>query len=294
VSVGLTGNAALSALPVQELTSQISDSLLGGLPPLVGVFPVPPAVVVDQLGTLLQQAVSNNGVKLLTVTGGDATATASGTATTADAATTAGGITVKVLDRSALSLAPILTIEVGTSTTSVTRTRGTGATTADASAIPVRITVAPDVAALLQLPQSSFDAPQGKRVDLPLPTPLTSSITVSGGRTTDVAGGMKAEAGSVALDLLQGLNGGIQVGLSSGSSTVTGSVPAAAPAPAAPAPPAPAPAAPARPGVAMTSLPRTGIEQGTLTTWTLLLLAAALGSGALVLVSARRSRSARV
>lgn len=288
LTISLSGDPALSAIPIQTITTALTDTLLGGLPPLTGVFPVPTDVIVDQLGQLLNNAITGNGVKLLTIEGGATAASSSADGASVDASTTSNGATIKLLDRTGLGLAPILTIEVGTSTTNVSRNRASGETTASETAIPVKVTVAPDVAALLQLPQSSFAAPEGQQIDLPLPAPLTSSIKLSGGSTSDIKNGKRAESGSLDLNLLQGLNGGIQVGLSTGSSAVAGTVGATVKtetttAPTTVAAPAPAP----------TSLPRTGVEEHSLLMIALLLALAASGTGALVWSSGRRSRIAK-
>lgn len=290
IDISLSGNAALSAIPTSTLTTQLTDTLIGALPPLTGVFPVPTSVVVDQLGQLLNNAITGNGVKLLTVEGGSAAATTSSDGDSVDAATTSAGATIKLLDRSGLGLAPILTITVGQSTTSVSRVRATGATTATETAIPVTVAVAPDVAFLLKLPQSTFEAPEGKQIDLPLPAPLTSSIKLSGGSTGDITNGKQAQSGSLEIDLLQGLMGGIDIGLSTGSSAVAGTVATKVADKAAPTPAPTVP--PSTPAVAPTSLPRTGVEENDLLLMALVLALAAIGTGALVWTASRRSRAA--
>lgn len=286
----LAGTPELAALPITDL----SEALLGGLAPLFGFFPVPGDVVVDQLNTLLEQAITGDGVKVLTVEGGESEARSASTAESVTSTSKANGATIKVIDRSLLGLQPILTIEIGESTTEVVRNRATGETTAAQTAVPVRLTVAPDVAFLLGLPESTFEVPSGQQVDLPLPAPLTSSIKVSGGSTSEIENGMKAESATIELDLLSGINGGIQLGVSAGSSAVAGTV---APAPAPTTVPttvqerqvdnAPPARTPAR-----TTLPRTGAEQSDLNRTALLLALAATGVGGLVLTASRRSRRA--
>jgi hypothetical protein len=285
LEISLSGDPALSAIPIDTLTSQITTTLIGALPPLVGVFPIPPQVIVDQLSQLLNKAITDNGVKLLTIEGGNADASTSADGDSVDATTKADGATIKLLDRSGIGQQPILKVEIGESTTTVSRNRNTGVTTAGETAIPVRVTIAPDVAALLQLPQSSFEAPEGQKVDLPLPAPLTSSITLSGGSTSDIKDGKSAQSGSVDLNLLSGVNGGIQVGLSTGSSAVAGTAaPAVHDTVVTTAPPVAA---------APTTLPRTGVEERNLWNVAIILGLGALGLGALVVSAARRSRIAK-
>jgi len=286
----------LDNLPIATIT----DTLIGGLGPLLdplgAALPVPTKVVVDQVTDLLQKALTGDGVSLLTIDAGDAESHTSTDASTVKASTLSTGATIKVIDRggSTFGTQPILTIVAGESTTNVTRNRATGETTAAETAVPLRVTVADDIALLLQLPQKSFEVPQGTTVDLPLPAPLTSSITLSAGKTSQLANGAKAESATVQLNLLGGVNGGVQVGLSSGSSSVLGEV-AAAPTPTTAPPttaaPAPAPTASTPGAPARTSLPRTGTEEQPLREIALVLALSAAGVGGLVVRSSRRSRA---
>lgn len=299
LTLALSGDEILApvvdALPLDEVTG----ALLGGLGPLLGVVtPIPPELIADQLSDLLGDTLVGD-VTLLSVEAGDAEARTSSDADSVDASTLSTGATIKLLDRGPTLGGPILTVEVGESTTSVSRDRASGDTTAEFSAIPVRITVAPDVALLLQLPESTFEAPQGSQVDLPLPAPLNSSIILSGGSTEELADGARAEAATVQINLLGGINGGIQLGLSSGSASVVGNVAEVAPPTPTTAPAGPAPAAPAAPSgnaptPARTSLPRTGAEEQPMQLIALVLALSAAGIGGLVVRSNRRSRLDKV
>jgi hypothetical protein len=274
------GTPQLAALPIGAVTGQ----LVGALQPILGQIPVPAAPVVDQITTLLQDALAGNGVTILRVKAGDSAATSGATDHDVTAGHQATGVTVTVLERDGLNLPPVLTIEAGETTTKVTRDRTTGAVTAEQTAVPARVTVASDIATLLQLPQNSFEVPPGQAIDLPLPPPLQSSITVSAGKTTKGDGTATAESAAVDLNLLQGLpQGGVQLALSAGSAAVAGDIPAVSPTSVAAPPPA----------VAPESLPRTGVEQGRLTLLALSLALAAVGIGALVVRSGRRSRLSR-
>lgn len=295
--LALSGDQILApvvdALPLDEVTG----TLLGGLGPLLGVLtPVPPELIADQLADLLGDTLVGD-VELLSVSAGDAEAHTSADADSVDASTLSTGATIELLDRGSLLGGPILTIEVGESTTTVSRDRASGETTAEYSAIPVRVTVAPDLALLLSLPESTFEVPQGTQVDLPLPAPLTSSIILSGGSTEEIEGGALAEAATVQINLLGGVNGGVQLGLSSGSASVVGQAAAVEPptpttAPAAPNPTAPAPGA-RTPAPARTSLPRTGAEEQPMQLIALVLAVSAAGIGGLVVRSSRRSRTSK-
>ncbi|HEX2574889.1 MAG TPA: hypothetical protein VHK88_00980 [Aquihabitans sp.] len=293
LALSLGGDEVLEPVVAQLPLDEVTGTLLTGLGPLLGqVTPVPPELIADQLSELLGEVLLGE-VALLTIEAGEAQSRTSSDADSVDAATAATGATIALLDRGAPA-GPILTIEVGESTTSVSRDRASGETAAEFSAIPVTVTVAADVAALLQLPQRTFSVPEGQQVALPLPAPLTSSITLSSGATSEIEGGATAQAAAVDIQLLTGVNGGVRLGLSAGSSSVVGALPVA-PAPTAPPttpPPAPAPA-PTPVAPARTSLPRTGAEEQPLQAVALVLLLSAAGIGALVLRSSRRSRSAR-
>lgn len=216
------GTPAIAALPVGAVTGP----LVGGLAPILGQIPVPAQPVVDQITTLLTDALSGNGVTILRVKAGESASVSGATAADVDAGHEATGVTVTVLERDGLGLEPVLTIEAGESTTHVSRNRTTGAATAEQTTAPARVTVASDIATLLQLPQNSFEVPPGQAIDLPLPPPLQSSITVSGGTTEKVDGGATASSGTVDLNLAQGLpNGGVQLALSAGSAAVAGATP---------------------------------------------------------------------
>lgn len=287
----------LDQLPIPVITEALLSGL-GGL--LDTVLPVPTEEVVDELNTLLNDALTGNGVSLLTVDAGGSESRSTSTADAVSASSVAKGAVIKVVDRggSTFGLQPVLTIEAGTSTTKVTRDRSSGETTAEETAVPLRITVADDIAFLLQLPENTIEVPEGQQVDLPLPAPLTSSIKLSGGSTKELGDGASAESGTVELNLLQGVNGGVRVALSTGSASVVGTK-----APTGPTTPPQGPTTTvARPGgppaatpppAPRTTLPRTGINDDRRQELMIGLLLSAGALGALVVRSSRRSRSAR-
>lgn len=207
-ATNLLNDTPLSQIPVQQTV----DQLLGGLAP---VFEV-----VNQLGLDAESLVSEllagitQGGNVLSVELGPATATAGAV----DAATLAEGLAqgavIKVIDRALLGLPPVLTIEVAASGARAEANRATGAVVPVVDPSLVRITVAPDIAALLGLPGELEVAP-GQELCLPLPAPLESCITVAAGRVLDTAdGGKRAESEGVGLRLLTGLpDGGIVLNL---------------------------------------------------------------------------------
>lgn len=304
VSLSLSGDPLLQpvvdALPLDDVTT----TLLEGLAPLLGlVTPVPADVLADQLTDLLGDTLIGD-VTLLQVEAGDAEARTSADADSVDATTTSTGATITLLDRGPTLGGPILTIEVGESTTSVSRDRASGETTTEYSAIPVRVSIAPEIAALLMLPQSSFEVPEGQALDLPLPAPLTSSILISGGTDEEIEDGARSTAATLQIDLLTGLNGGVQLGLSNGTASVAGiTQDAPTPPTTTPGGPTPVPGDPSdplAPGLGSsgaprrTALPRTGAEEQPMQLTALVLALGAAGIGSLVVRSTRRSRAARV
>ncbi len=279
--------------PLAPVTETVVQQLLDALEPILGQLPAPLPVVVDGLTDTLQEALTGDDA-LVRVRAGTSSATSSADAETASAAHKATGITITVIERESLGLSPVLTIEVGESSTAVTQNRATGEESADATAAPVKITVAPEIAAILMLPDNGvFTVPEGQTIDLPLPAPLTSSVTVASGSTGKQGEALVAEAGAVDLRLLTGLQGGIVISASRGSSSVESAAPAqqAPPTTATPtAAPAPAPAPPG-PAPAPRNLPRTGEEERTLQLIALVLILSAAGITGLVIRSGRRSAS---
>lgn len=294
LTVGLGGDPLLQpildALPI----STITETLLGGLGGLLDtILPVPTDLVVDQVNELLNDALTGDGVTLLKIEAGGADAHTSSTADTVTATSTAKGVVIKVIDRGGTTFGtqPILTIEVGDSSTSVVRDLASGETTAESSGLVANVRVASDIAMILQLPEDEISVPLGQVIDLPLPSPLDSSIVLTDGVTREVEGGVVAESAVLDVHLLKGLNGGVRLAVGSGSTSVVGTVAEEAPAPEAPAPApeAPKPAAPTAP--VRTTLPRTGIEDSNRHHLTLVLALLGLSAGATVVVAGRRARS---
>jgi LPXTG-motif cell wall-anchored protein len=264
----LLNDTPLSAIPVQETV----DQLLGGLAP---VFEV-----VEQLGLDAESLVSElltgitEGGEVLSIELGPGVTSASGGDASTLAEGLAQGAVIKVVDRALLNLPPVLTIEVGASGSRVEADRATGEAVPVVDPALVRVTVAPDIAALLGIPGELEVAP-GQDLCLPLPAPLESCITVAGGRVLDTPdGGKRAESEGVGLRLLTGLpGGGIVLNLAASSAEAAAVVPEL-------------PRHDATPAPAQPTLARTGIEDST----PLALALGAAGAAGLALVAATRRR----
>jgi hypothetical protein len=164
----------------------------------------------------------------------DTTATdATETATAA-----AQGAVIKVLPRDSLGLDPVVTINVGAATNTLTIDRHAGTAAVHYDPAIVRVTLAPDIAATL--PNSvpnPIEVVPGQSMCLGLPAPLDSCITVAGGTSGAENGVTHAEATAVSLHLLTGVQDGIRLDLAKTSVQGVGVLDVARDAP--PAAPAP-------------------------------------------------------
>jgi hypothetical protein len=269
-ATSLLETTPLAELPVQETVDQV----LGGLAP---VFEV-----VNQLGLDAESLVGDlldgitQGGDLVRVQLGPSSSSTVNETAAAVAAGRAQGAVITVIDRSLLSLPPVLTIEVGAAAADARTDRSTGAAEATITPALVRVTIAQDIATALGLPTNVIEVAPGVTQCLGLPAPLDSCITVAGGRVVDTAdGGKRAESEGVGLQLLTGLpGGGVVLGLAA-TSAEAAAVPAELTRQEGPAPVAAPPA-----------LARTGLES-------MLPAALALGSAGtagLALVGASRRR----
>lgn len=272
-SLAVSGTELLNDTPLAEVPVQGTvDQLLAGLAP---VFDGLEQLGLDA-GSLVSELVNGitQGGNLVAVDLGPSGATASATDAATTSAGTAQGAVIRVIDRSLVSLPPVLTIEVGAAAASASADRATGAATAVIEPALVRVTVAPDIAAALGLPADPIAVAPGQDLCLPLPDPLASCITVAGGRTLDLEGGGKrAESEGVSLRLVTGLEGGIVLNLAATAAEAAAAAPVVAPV--------------ETPRQAPEALPRTGVELP-------LPLAAALGAvgiSGLALVGASRRRT---
>lgn len=228
-------------IPLGEVTDQVVGPILD----LLGAAPVP-LEELDQLELLLGLALDGT-LPLITITSGvtDATSTASATAASATASTEA--TTIQILGGIAA------TITIGRSV--ATATYEGGQLDAEHVVAPVTITPGAALVEALGLPAAPIPVLPGQTVDLPLPDPLTSRITVADGEDALDATTARSTASNIRLDLGTGLPGGGIV-LAAADAAAGVERPATAPVPATvPAdPPTVSPATtPAR-----QALPRTG------------------------------------
>jgi hypothetical protein len=240
---GFEATVDMGSSPIElgDITDQIVDPILE----LLGSAPVP-AEDLDQLKLLLDLALDGT-IPILTISSGptEATSTASGTA--ASATSSADGATIEILAGIAA------TISIGRSV--ATATYEGGELTAEHVTAPVTITPGAALVEALGLPATPIPVPPGQTVELPLPDPLTSSITVADGEDEIGETTARSSAANFRLDLATGLPGGGVV-LAAADAAAAVERPADEPVPAAvPAdPPTVSPAsAPAR-----QALPRTG------------------------------------
>jgi hypothetical protein len=138
-------------------------------------------------------------------------------ANTAVGTATAQGTVIDLLPRTP-ALGPIAKIEVGAATNTISVDTTTGAATVNYEPALVKVTLAGDIAQALQLGGQSVPNPitisPGQSSCIPLPAPLTSCITVAGGSQSKLPDGTThAEAAAVSLQLLQGVQGGINLSL---------------------------------------------------------------------------------
>jgi hypothetical protein len=201
-SVLTTVNSALTGLGLGSVGTTLSN-LLGGL----GVSETQP---VSSLITALEKATD-----LATIHVGDSSAGVTTSSGTVIATSSAQAATIDVLPGILVGGGPLLSITVGTATTTSTYNRGTGVSSAAFS--PAILTVS-----LLGI---NIPVGLGAPVNLLAGTPLASSISLGAGSTTKNAdGSVTATADGVGLDLLQGINGGIQLDLAHAASGVGGTV----------------------------------------------------------------------
>ena len=217
----LLNDTPLSAIPVQGTV----DQLLEGLAP---VFDGVSQLGLDA-GSLVSQLLNGitQGGDVVVVELGPSNATAGATDPSTTASADARGAVIRVIDRTLLQLPPVLTIEVGVAAATATADRATGTATAEITPALVRVTVAPDIATVLGLPQNVIEVAPGVDQCIPLPAPLESCITAAGGRVVDTEdGGKRAESEGVSLRLLTGLEGGITLNLAATSAEAAAAAPA--------------------------------------------------------------------
>jgi len=183
-----------SPIELGEVTDAVVDPILE----LLGAAPVP-VEDLDQLKLLLDLALDGT-LPVLTIqsAGSDATSTASGSA--ASATSSADGLVVQILG------GIVGTITIGRSV--ATATYEGGELTAEHVTAPVSIEPGAALVEALGLPATPIPVPPGQVVELPLPDPLTSKITVAGGEDEVSGTTARSSAANIRLDLATGLPGG--------------------------------------------------------------------------------------
>lgn len=197
IDAGSSADLEELGLPIDELDESLIDPLLE----LIGEVPLPGELA--QIDILLDTLL-DNPLTLATIQAGATEATSTASASTASATATSEGLRIDLLDSSVLG--PLATIVVGQST--ATATFEGGAATAAHVVAPVTVELGIALATALGTSEIEIPVPEGQVIDLPLPPPLQSRITVSGG--TDTRDGVNASstADAVRLDLFTGLTGG--------------------------------------------------------------------------------------
>jgi len=160
-------------------------------------------------------AITEDG-DLVRIALGPSKSTSSADAATETATGTAQGAVIEVLPRDSLNLQPVLTIEVGAATNTITIDRNTAQATVNYLPSLVKITIADDIATALSLTdeQKTVSVSPGASQTKLLPAPLTSCIGVASGTQGVTDDGVThAEASGVSLQLLQGVQNGITLNL---------------------------------------------------------------------------------
>ncbi len=235
-------NLGASPIDLGEITDSVVDPILE----LLGSAPLP-ADDLDQLEILLDLALDGT-VPVLRIASGSTDATSTASATAASATSSAEGATIEILGGIAA------TINIGRSV--ATATYEGDELTAEHVVAPVTITPGAALVQALGLPATPIPVPPGQTVDLPLPDPLTSRITVADGEDAISDTTATSTAANVRLDLGTGLpDGGVVFAVADAAAAVER--PAAQPAPT-PPPADPPVVSPASTPPARQALPRTG------------------------------------
>ena len=211
--IDVNGNAVLGQV-TGPLNQPIGD-LLNGLKPVFDAVKDGSGVDTDSLLNEIISAITEDG-DLIRITLGPSKSTSGADASIETAAASAQGAVIEVLPRDLLQLDPVLKIEVGAASNTITVDRNTGKATVAFLPSLVRVTIATDIAKALGLAEGAnvVDVPVNVVPTCFLPAPLESCITVASGTTsTDDQGVTHAEAAGVSLHLLSGVQDGIRLDL---------------------------------------------------------------------------------
>lgn len=215
-SIDVNALDVLKQLPLSDITTQVQP-LLDGLKQVFDQLDTTGIDANTLISTLLQALNQSGDIVRVTLGPTSASATGEGgSPSVASALASAQGTVVELLPRDLLNLAPVVKIEVGAASNSISVNRDNGEATVQFDPALVKITLAPDIAAALpdQFPNPISLAP-GQNICLPLPPPLQSCIIVGAGSQTKLDDGTThAEAAGVSLQLATGLpGGGVQLSL---------------------------------------------------------------------------------
>jgi hypothetical protein len=224
-NVALSGDTVLSALPVTQPLQDGVTTIFDGLQP---VFALDPAL--EQVGTTVQDLLTDviTTETLSIRAGGPSTASVTTEGETVTATSGTSGVIIDLLPTGAVGDLPVATIEVGAATATVSHNRNGGEGTPSFQAAIVKVTIAQEILdalpaeliGALPFQENTLSLTVTDTTCLPLPEPLTSCITVGGGNVTENEdGSVTAMAAGVSLDLLKGLNGGVQVELAAARAT---------------------------------------------------------------------------
>ncbi len=216
-----TANASVANLDVDanQVLGQVSSQLNGPIGQLLnGLQPVFSALQQQGIDgqTLLNQIISAiTGGDLIRVTLGPSQSTSSATDTLETATASAQGAVIDVLPRDELQLDPVIKIEVGAATNTISIDRNTAKATVNYAPSLVKVTLAQDIATALNLTdeQRVVQVVPGVNQCF-LPAPLTSCISIAAGtQSTDADGVTHASASGVSVQLLTGVQGGVTLNL---------------------------------------------------------------------------------
>lgn len=226
-NVGLAADNVLVALPVTEPLQEGVGSIFDGLQPIFDLDPNL-ANVGTTVRDLLTDVLTTDTLRIQAGPSRSVTTTDDkGVTTTASTS----GVIVDLLPTGAAGEIPVARIEVGAATATAAYDRAAGKASAVFTPALVKVTIAPDILAALPpdlvagLPfeGNSLSITVVDTTCLPLPDPLTSCITVGGGQVTENEdGSVSSFAAGVSLDLLKGLQGGVQLELASARATAGG------------------------------------------------------------------------
>ena len=226
-SSSATGSAGDIGVGVGNLLTQVvtaGSPLAGTLTTLFGSLPTLPVGGVDLSTLLTQLGVSAaSTTSLLSVTAGSSTSSVTTDASSVTATSSASGSTIDLLQGAGAGGGPAVSISVGKAAATATFDRGTATATASVNPALVSVTVSSALT-----PAQTIAVPVGSSYTALAGTPLASTISVGSGTTTQSGASASADAVGVSVDLLTGVDGGIDADFSSGTASVAG-VAAAAP-----------------------------------------------------------------